>query len=391
VNAGLTHYQSPVEDSGRWLGFRFRPGDIVISTRRKTGTTWLQMICALLIFQTPELPDPLWRLSPWLDNLAVPHDFMYAELAGQRHRRFIKTHTPLDGIPLDPRVTYIVTARHPLDTYVSLCHHHEIMPRPDGVAPPPGGHAPPSGDHAPPPGGYSPRPGPPPGPPPGSPPGGFGPPPGGFGPPPGGFSPPPSTSGPPPGGSGFPPGPPPGGSASPPGRQLSGRPVPPEPSGVPPAPVARQTLHDALLRWIADDDDARRDPDSLPSIMWHLSDAWARRGEPNVLLVRYEDLLADLAGQMRWLAEKLGIAVPEQAWPALIQAATFERMRDRADILVSIPPGASAGTASSFFHRGASGAGCEILSDEEMAGYHARVAELAPPGMLDWLHSPRLP
>ena len=48
---------------------------------------------------------------------------MYARLAEQPHRRFIKTHTPLDGIPLDPQVTYIVTARHPLDTFVSLRHH----------------------------------------------------------------------------------------------------------------------------------------------------------------------------------------------------------------------------------------------------------------------------
>jgi aryl sulfotransferase len=354
VSTGLIHYQSPVEDSGRWLGFRFRPGDVVISSRRKTGTTWLQMICALLIFQTPELQDPLWRLSPWLDNVGMPHDFVYAELAGQRHRRFIKTHTPLDGIPLDPRVTYIVTARHPLDTYVSLCHHYEIMPQPDGTPPPPG-----------------PRPG------------GFGPP---SGPPPGGFGPPP---GPPPGGFG----PRPGGLGPAPERQLSDQHRPPEPPGPPEPPTAprppmsREMLHDALLRWIADDDDARRDPDSLSSIMWHLSDAWARRGEPNVLLVRYEDLLADLEGQMRWLAGRLGITVPEQAWPALIQAATFERMRDRADILVSTPPGAPVDTAS-FFHRGTSGAGSEILSDEEIAGYYARAAQLAPPDMLDWLHSP---
>ena len=61
-------YQSHDEDSARWLGFRFRPGDIVISTRRRTGTTWMQMICALLIFQRPELPAPLWHLSPWLDH-----------------------------------------------------------------------------------------------------------------------------------------------------------------------------------------------------------------------------------------------------------------------------------------------------------------------------------
>ena len=35
--------------------------------------------------------------------------------------------------------------------------------------------------------------------------------------------------------------------------------------------------------------------DSLPGVMWHLSDAWARRGEPNVVLVHYfNDLSTDL-------------------------------------------------------------------------------------------------
>jgi hypothetical protein len=160
--------------------------------------------------------------------------------------------------------------------------------------------------------------------------------------------------------------------------------MPPGPAA---PPASREALHDALLGWIADDDDPRWNPDSLPGVMRHLSDAWARRGEPNVLLVHYDDLRADLAGRMRWLAERLGIAVPEQAWPALIQAATFERMRDRADDLIAIPPGVSIDTAL-FFRRGTSGAGREILSDEEMAAYYARAAQLAPPDMLEWLHSP---
>ncbi len=38
-------YRSPDEDSARWLDFAYRPGDIVISTRSKHGTTWMQMIC----------------------------------------------------------------------------------------------------------------------------------------------------------------------------------------------------------------------------------------------------------------------------------------------------------------------------------------------------------
>ena len=115
-------YRSSEEDSGRWRGFPFRSGDIVISTRSKSGTTWMQMICALLIFQTPDLPAPVSELSPWLDWLIAPRAEVFPRLAAQPHRRFIKTHTPLDGVPLDRRATYIVVARHPLDMAVSLYH-----------------------------------------------------------------------------------------------------------------------------------------------------------------------------------------------------------------------------------------------------------------------------
>jgi hypothetical protein len=141
-------------------------------------------------------------------------------------------------------------------------------------------------------------------------------------------------------------------------------------------------LREALVEWIGSDDDS---PMSLPGAIRQLSDAWARRGQPNVLLVHYDDLLADLEGQMRWLAGRLGIAVPEQSWPALVGAATFERMRDRTDIHPSPPTGIEPDPAF-FFRRGTSGAGREILGDEEMATYYARAAKLAPPDLTEWLH-----
>jgi hypothetical protein len=287
-------YQSPEEDSARWLGFPFRDGDIVISARSKTGTTWVQRICALLIFGTPDLPAPLAQLSPWLDHLIVPREQVYSQLAAQQHRRFIKTHTPLDGIPLDSRATYIVTARHPLDMAVSLYHQGDNIDRARV-------------------------------------------------------------------------------------RQLTGQLGPAGP------PRPRRPLHDWLLSWIASDDDSREVPDSLPGVLWHLSDAWSRRREPNVLLVHYDNLSADLEGQMRRLAGQLGIAVPEKAWPALVRAATFESMRGSADTLV--PTAGIFKSNAAFFRRGTSGAGREILGDEEFAAYYARVAQLAPPDMLTWLHS----
>ena len=116
-------YRSLVFDSSRWDGFAFRDDDIVICTPPKCGTTWMQMLCALLIFRTPGLPAPLAELSPWLDMQTRPLPEVLRDLDAQEHRRFIKTHCPLDGMPFDPRVTYINVARDPRDVALSFDNH----------------------------------------------------------------------------------------------------------------------------------------------------------------------------------------------------------------------------------------------------------------------------
>jgi aryl sulfotransferase len=293
-------YRSDDEDSGRWDGFPFRTGDIVISTRSKSGTTWAQMICALLVFQTADLPAPLGTLSPWLDWLIVPRDEVYARLEAQTHRRFIKTHTPLDGIPLDPRATYLVVARHPLDMAVSLFHQGVNLNR-ERIA------------------------------------------------------------------------------------ELTGG-GPPDQSPTP-ASLSPGVVHDSLVRWIGHEVAPADAMDSLPGVMWHLGDAWNRRHDPNVLLVHYADLSADLAGEMRRIAARLGIDVPEERWPALIEAATFTSMRDRADDLAPDPAGIMKDRGA-FFRRGGSGSGREVLTEAEFAAYEERAATLAPADLLAWLHRP---
>src|SRR5215213_9211598 len=116
-------YRSITADSGRWDGFAFRPGDVIISTPPKSGTTWTQMLCALLIFDGPTFPAPLGDLSPWLDMSTRPLAEVTEALAAQTHRRFIKTHTPLDGLPRHPEVTYLVVGRDPRDVAISFEHH----------------------------------------------------------------------------------------------------------------------------------------------------------------------------------------------------------------------------------------------------------------------------
>src|SRR5262249_448633 len=123
----MRRYRWLVDDSARWEGFEFRSGDIVISTPKKCGTTWTQMLCALLIFDGSAFPEPLEQLSPWLDMCNRPIDEVRAALARQTHRRFIKTHTPLDGLALRDDVTYVVTGRDPRDAAVSFEHHAKNM------------------------------------------------------------------------------------------------------------------------------------------------------------------------------------------------------------------------------------------------------------------------
>ncbi len=116
----VRRYEATMYDSNRWDGFELRPGDIIISAPPKCGTTWTQMICALLILQEPELPLPLDTLSPWIDMVTRARTDVFADLEAQTRRRFIKTHTPLDGLPNDPTVTYICVGRDPRDAGLSM-------------------------------------------------------------------------------------------------------------------------------------------------------------------------------------------------------------------------------------------------------------------------------
>jgi hypothetical protein len=120
-----------------------------------------------------------------------------------------------------------------------------------------------------------------------------------------------------------------------------------------------------------------------------LSCAWERKAEPNVVLVHYEDLSTDLPGEMRRLARRLDITVPEDKWTGLAQAATFKQMRAAADqlqpLLYAERRDVSKGHAA-FFRRGASGDGRALLTEAEAARYYTRAAQVAPQELMAWLH-----
>lgn len=109
-------------NSAVWNDFRFRDDDIVIATYAKSGTTWTQQILAQLIFNGAENID-VAAASPWLDLRVMPPEAI-AGLAHLPHRRFVKTHLPVDALVFSPKAKYIYIGRDGRDALWSLYNHH---------------------------------------------------------------------------------------------------------------------------------------------------------------------------------------------------------------------------------------------------------------------------
>jgi aryl sulfotransferase len=110
-------------NSAIWNDFRFRDDDIIISTYAKSGTTWTQQIIAQLLFGG-EGDLHVAEMSPWVDLRVPPAEVKLAALEAQTHRRFMKTHLPVDALVYSPRVKYIYIARDGRDVVWSMYNHH---------------------------------------------------------------------------------------------------------------------------------------------------------------------------------------------------------------------------------------------------------------------------
>lgn len=120
----LRDYVSDLADSRRWQAFQPRDGDIVVCTPAKSGTTWTQGILAMLIAGDPGVDAQTSMKSPWIDIALRPLDEVMARLEAQDHRRQVKTHTSLDGIPYWPQLRYVTVYRHPIDVHFSYRKHY---------------------------------------------------------------------------------------------------------------------------------------------------------------------------------------------------------------------------------------------------------------------------
>ena len=110
-------------DSTVWDDFRFRDDDVIVATYGKSGTTWTQQIIGqILLGPDPELA--VSELSPWVDLRVPPREVKLPVLEAQAHRRFVKTHLPVDALRFSDKVKYLFIGRDGRDVVWSLYNHH---------------------------------------------------------------------------------------------------------------------------------------------------------------------------------------------------------------------------------------------------------------------------
>jgi len=291
-------YRNHHLNSTHWDRIKLREDDIVISTSLKTGTTWMQRIVSLLVLGPGPLPGSLAMLSPWIDSrFWLNADAMAALAEGQTHRRFFKSHLPLDALPYDPSLKYIYVGRDGRDVFMSFVNHWAaytdfIYDRLN------------SGD------------------------------------------------------------------------EFCGEPLARCPDDI--HQVFRDWVSRGSFPW---------EQDGYPfwSHLYHAQSFWAFRHLENLYFVHFNDLKADLEGEMRRLAAFLEIEVAEKLWPSLADGATFDTMKKEADALIPETEIGFKGGGKTFINKGTNGRWRDVLTTDELAEYDAAVRRTLEPTCARWL------
>lgn len=276
-------------DSTIWNEFQFRDDDIIIGTYAKSGTTWTQQIVSQLIFQGAEGLE-VAEMSPWLDLRVPPREVKLPAVEAQRHRRFLKTHLPVDALVFSPRAKYLYIGRDGRDVVWSMYNHHAnandfwyqvLNDTPGRVGPP---------------------------------------------------------------------------------------------IERPPADI-RQYFQD----WLD------RNGHPFWPFWENIRSWWEIRHLPNVLLLHFAELKADLPGQIRRIAAFLEIEIDEDRFPRIVEHCSFDYMKRNATKSVPLGGAFWDGGAQTFVHKGSNGRWRDTLTAEDCARYERMAIEQLGQDCARWL------
>ena len=280
-------------DSTVWNDFRFRDDDLVISTYAKSGTTWVQQILAQLIFNGQEGLE-VAEMSPWIDLRVPPKEVKLPAVEAQRHRRFLKSHLPVDALVFSPKAKYLYIARDGRDVVWSMYNHHSTA-RDEWYAAL---------------------------------------------------------------------------------NETPGRVGPPIEK--PPASTRQY-----FLDWL------EKDGHPFWPFWENVRSWWKVRDLPNVLLLHFADLKADMPGQIRRIADFADIPIDETRWDAIVEHCGFDYMKEHATKSVPLGGVFWEGGAQTFIHQGRNGRWRDTLTAEDSRNYERMAQEQLGQECAEWLATGR--
>lgn len=117
----------------------------------------------------------------------------------------------------------------------------------------------------------------------------------------------------------------------------------------------------------------------------HVLSWWNARHLPNVLLVHFARLKADIRTEIMRIAKFLEIDAPEDLIRKVIEHTHFDYMKRNADKIVGGSASPLRGGASTLINLGTNGRWAAVLSDDEVAKCERVAARHLPRDCMNWL------
>ena len=114
---------------------------------------------------------------------------------------------------------------------------------------------------------------------------------------------------------------------------------------------------------------------------------WALRDLPNVMMLHFADLKRDLPGEIRRIADFLGVR--PKNWQAILEHCSFDYMKQNAGKSAPLGGDIFEGGAQTFINKGTNGRWQGLLSAKDSAAYEARALAELGADCAAWLKSGR--
>jgi aryl sulfotransferase len=124
----------------------------------------------------------------------------------------------------------------------------------------------------------------------------------------------------------------------------------------------------------------------------HVQSWWDIRQLPNVMLLHFNELKADMPDAIRRLARFLEIDIDEKVWPRILEHCSFEYMKSNAAKLSeNIDETFFRGGLGEFIHKGINDRWRDMLSPADIAEYERAASEHLSQDCAAWLATGRMP